>query len=52
LNNSTFDYGNFKGELDTCVKKCDDMYKQVLDHQIKGAEISYVINFLLLFFYI
>ena len=49
LNNTTFDYGNFKGELDNCVRKCDDMNSQVLDHQIKGAEISYV--FLYLFYF-
>lgn len=42
-NNSTFDFTNFNSNLENCSKKCDDMYKQVLEHQIKGAEISYVI---------
>ena len=41
-NNEIFDYSKFKNELNNCVNKCDMIYKQVLDHQIKGAEISYV----------
>jgi len=40
--NSFFDFEKFKNELNDCVNKCDMIYRHVLDHQIKGAEISYV----------
>jgi len=47
--NEIFDFSNFKKELNNCVNKCDIIYRQVLDHQIKGAEISYVISKYFLF---
>lgn len=44
--NDIYDFSKFKDELNNCVNKCDIIYKHVLDHQIKGAEISYVNNYL------
>lgn len=42
--NNIFDFSTYKSELFNCINKCDMIYKHVLDHQIKGAEISYVNN--------
>jgi hypothetical protein len=39
---SQCNYKNLKNELYDCTARCDDLYRKVLDHQAKGAEISYV----------
>ena len=39
--NEFFDFSKLKREIAICANKCDENYKKVLDHQIKGAEISY-----------
>ncbi len=47
--NEIFDFVENKKEFIKCTNKCEDIYKNVMHHQIKGAEISYV-NFYNLFF--
>jgi hypothetical protein len=37
-----FNFQKFKSELVQCTSKCEDIYQRIIDHQIKGAEISYV----------
>jgi hypothetical protein len=37
-----FDYYSLKEDIGKCMKKCDELYKNVIEHQGKGAEISYV----------
>lgn len=41
-NNKLFDFAGLKSDLNNCTNKCENIYKQVIDHQAKGAEISYV----------
>lgn len=40
--NEFFDFRESKKEFIECSNKCEDIYKNVIRHQIKGAEISYV----------
>jgi hypothetical protein len=40
--NQLFNFKNLRDEFLSCTNKCDTLYKAVLDHQIKGAEISNV----------
>jgi hypothetical protein len=35
-------YKHLKDDLVACTNICDSMYKQVIEHQRKGAEISSV----------
>lgn len=35
-------YSNIKTDFIDCIDKCEQIYKRIIDHQIKGAEISYV----------
>lgn len=41
-NNKNFYFKSLNNEIIDCTQKCDSIYQQILDHQIKGAEISYV----------
>ncbi len=44
-NDDLFDFKNFKSELVECSVKCEERYRRVIEHQVKGAEISYVSEF-------
>lgn len=37
-----FNFKKLKEDFVECTSKCDDVYQRIIDHQIKGAEISYV----------
>jgi predicted transcriptional regulator len=37
-------YQNIKTNFIECTDKCEQIYKRIIDHQVKGAEISYVLN--------
>jgi hypothetical protein len=40
--NEFFNFRGIKNEFVECTNKCEEIYKKVMHHQIKGAEISYV----------
>ena len=44
--NELFNFGNLKGEIVKCADKCEEIYSRVIEHQVKGAEISYVSKWL------
>jgi hypothetical protein len=41
-NNEYFNFSRLKGEVIDCTEKCEEIYRKIIDHQVKGAEISYV----------
>ena len=47
--NEFYNFRSLKNEFYECTNKCEDIYKQVMHHQIKGAEISYVSQIILFY---
>jgi hypothetical protein len=42
LDNKFFNFKQLRDDISSCTSKCEKIYKHIIDHQIKGSEISYV----------